>query len=384
MALVANPSADLYGSDRMVLETVRALVADGWRVVVAASQPGPLVELVEEAGARFVVVPVPVVRKSNLSPAGLVRLGQDVARGLGPMLRLVREVRPDVIYVNTVTVPLWLAVGRLTGVPTVNHVHEAEASAHPVARYGLTVPTRLAHLVVYNSARTRDVATSSGGRRSRTTVVHNGVAGPPAVRPPRDDVAAPRLAYVGRLSPRKGVDVAVGALARLRAQQVDASLDLVGAVFPGYEWYEQQLREQVAAEGLEEHVRFLGFRDDVWSHLADSDVVLVPSRGEESFGNTVVEAALSARPVVVSDHSGLREAAGGRSMTVLVEPDDPGAVADAVTGLVGSWDRTRRLVADDADTAASDFGTERYRRQVVGLLDDLTRSRGVRRRRAGR
>ena len=124
--LVANPSADVYGSDRMMVEAVRGLVADGCEVVVTASVDGPLRTVVEAAGARFVVCPSPVVRKSHLSPRGLVQLAGTVVRGMTPMSRLVREVRPDVIYVNTMSIPMWLVLATAMRVPSVNHVHEAE------------------------------------------------------------------------------------------------------------------------------------------------------------------------------------------------------------------------------------------------------------------
>ena len=52
VVLIANPGSDLYGSDRMVLETVRALVGAGRRVVVTVPMAGPLVPLLEEAGAE--------------------------------------------------------------------------------------------------------------------------------------------------------------------------------------------------------------------------------------------------------------------------------------------------------------------------------------------
>ena len=217
VALVVNPSADLYGSDRMMLETVRGLRERGWTVVVATSQHGPLVPELLAAGAAVEVCPAPVVRRSNLSPKGMLQLGREVLRGLPAMVRLVRRVKPDVIYVNTVTIPFWLLVARLLGAPSAIHVHEAEASASAVARFGLTVPTRLADRVICNSATSLEVAARSGGRRSRMQVVPNGVAGPDTVAPPRESVPDPRLVFVGRLSPRKGVDIAVRALAALRA-----------------------------------------------------------------------------------------------------------------------------------------------------------------------
>ena len=162
VALVANPSADLYGSDRMVLEAVRGLREAGWDVVVAATQDGPLRAEMEALGARWRLCRAPVVRKSNLRPAGLVQLAGEVVRGLPSMVRVLREVRPDVLYVNTVTIPLWLVVAKVLRVPSVIHVHEAESSVPRVARVGLALPTRLATRVICNSETSRAVAASSG------------------------------------------------------------------------------------------------------------------------------------------------------------------------------------------------------------------------------
>ena len=81
-------------------------------------------------------------------------------------------------------------------------------------------------------------------------------------------------------------------------------MTIVGAVFPGYEWYEAELREQVRNLGLEGSVTFCGFVPDVWPVLETLDVIAVPSRYDEPFGNTAVEAVLAGRPVVVSATSG--------------------------------------------------------------------------------
>lgn len=368
---MANPSADLYGSDRMMLETVRGLRELGWTVVVAASERGPLDGELLAAGATVEVCPAPVVRRSNLSPRGMLQLAAQVLRGVPAMVRLVRRVQPDVVYVNTLTIPFWLVVSTLLRIPSAVHIHEAESSASAVARYGLTLPTRLADRVICNSATSLEVAVRSGGRRNRMQVIPNGVTGPEGIEAPRESVADPRLVFVGRLSPRKGVDVAVRALSSLRRGGCPVSLDLVGAVFPGYEWYESELRDLVRTEGLSDAVTFHGFVPDVWPHLRHADVVLVPSRAEESFGNTVVEAALSARPVVVSDHTGLREAAAHLEAAAAVPPDEPEAIADAVRSMLRDWSRTRVMALRDAEESAARYAPARYRRAVSALLESL-------------
>ena len=184
----------------------------------------------------------------------------------------------------------------------------------------------LATMVIYNSEVSRRV---SGlrllDRHGRTRVIHNGVRGPDRVSPARRTLDDPyRLVYVGRLSPRKGVDLILTAARQLTDHGLSTTVDLVGSVFPGYEWYEHQLRERVSALQLEQQVHFHGFQSTVWPYLAAADVAVVPSRLDESFGNVVVESLLAARPVVASDHTGLSEAARGFTAAVLTARDDAG------------------------------------------------------------
>jgi GT2 family glycosyltransferase len=375
--LVVHPGAELYGSDRMLAESVSGLVADGRRVVVALPGNGPLVPELERRGARVVLCRMPVLRKSALTLSGFARLLGDVLRGFLPAWRLVRAAGTTAVYVSTITVPTWSLLARLAGRRVVLHVHEAESGAPGPLRRLLSLPAVLAHRVVVNSRYSRSVLVASAPRvEDRSVVLYNGVAGPPRVRPPRPRLAGPvELVYVGRLSPRKGPHVAVAALTELRRRGVDARLRLAGSVFPGYEWYEAQLREQVGRADLAGRVEFLGFVPDVWTVLEHADVVLVPSVVDEPFGNTAVEAVLAARPVVVSATSGLLEAAAGYRTAQAVPAGDVAAWADAVERAVAEWPGWARAVVDDARDAGRRHDPARYRAEIAHLTTDATGAR---------
>src|SRR5664279_4537546 len=109
--LIAHPGADLYGSDRVMLETVTALTDRQWRVVVSVPAPGPLVSEIEARGAEVRICPSPVLRKSALKPLGMLRLTWDILRSVPAGIGLLRSVRADLVYVSTITVPLWFALG---------------------------------------------------------------------------------------------------------------------------------------------------------------------------------------------------------------------------------------------------------------------------------
>lgn len=360
--LVAHPSPDLYGSDRVLIESVKGLEAGGMRVTVALPSAGPLVAALEATGAAVVICPSPVLRKSILKPRGLALFSAQIATGTVSGLRLMRSCNPDVVYINTVTIPLWFVLAKLFRKPILTHVHEAEGSAPRILQILLSAPLLLSTSIVANSAYSASVlAEAVHGLSARTVVVYNGVPGPNQAEAARKAIAASvRLLYIGRLSSRKGVDVAVSALSHIKQRGLDASLDIVGAVFPGYEWYEQELRGLVVKLGLQDVVTFHGFAPNVWPHIARADIVLVPSRLDEPFGNTAVEAVLAGRPVIVSDTSGLREAAGSYASAQLVAPGDAQALAQAVERVVDNWAGYRDHAQIDAAKAFAKHGSEAY------------------------
>ncbi|MEV0951845.1 glycosyltransferase family 4 protein [Promicromonospora sp. NPDC050249] len=373
--LLAHASVELYGSDLQLVETAAGCVDAGADVVVVLPGDGPLAERMRDVGARVETLDVPVLRKAHLTPRGIAALGVATLRALGPMTRLIRRVRPDTVLVNTLTIPAWLVAARLAGVAPVCHVHEAEADARWVVRVGLAAPLLLARAVVVNSAAARDVVVSAvPALRRRTRVVYNGVPGPPevAVADSGADSGADggagsaHVVLVGRLSPRKGSDVALEAVALLRGTGRDVRLTLCGSVFAGYEWFEDQLRVRAAADDLAGAVDLVGYADP-WEWFARGDVVVVPSR-VEPFGNVAVQAMLAGRPVVVSRTQGLAEIVRDGETGLLVRPDDPVALADAIAELLDDPARASALAEAGRQDAAERFGAQRYRAQMGRLL----------------
>lgn len=370
--LVAHPSSDVYGSDLQLVESIHGLVEQGWAVTVTLPADGPLTGPLRDAGAEVVWLPVPVLRKSLLRPRGLLTLVGDTLRWLRPARRLLRDRRPDVVYVNTVTVPSWLALAAALRVPALVHVHEAESDLPRWQRFVLNAPLLLARRVVVNSHAARDTLLDAvGGLTARTRVVHNGIAGPPAEPRPVEPGDGPAtLVLVGRLAPRKGSDVAVEATALLRQRGLDVRLELHGSVFPGYEWFEEELRERASRPDLAGHVELAGYTSPTWPVLARADVVLVPSRAEP-FGNVAVEGQLALRPVVASAVQGLREIVLDGETGRSVPPGDPAALADAVQALLEDRAAAAALAAAGRDRAVARFGVDRYRRALVEQVTEL-------------
>ena len=369
--LIAHPSADTYGADLQMLESAAALVERGWRVVVAVPAPGLLQARLHGCGAETVVVRFPVLRRADLSPHGAATLGGSLPAALVRMRRLLRRVAPDVVYVNTITVPWWLLVAHRCGVPAVCHVHEAEQADRPAIRRALARPLFLADRVIVNSSATDDVICGAApGLRSRRVVVPNGVRGPLETPWSRSADRPFRLVVVGRLSPRKAPDDALEALAIVCRSGRDAELELCGTPGPGHEDFAAALMARADRPDLRGKVRFTGYVSPVWPALEGADVLVAPSLGE-SFGNAVVEAQLARRPVVATAVQGHLETVRDGVCGLLVPCRDPHAIAARVIDLIDDPALADELAYNGLRHAEAHFGLARYGDDIARVLDEM-------------
>lgn len=373
--LVAHPFPDRYGADRMLVAALRSLVDDGVQVSVRVPETGPLLETLREQGLDFEVTSFPVLRKALLRPAPLARVAAGTPRDVTRLVRAIRQARPDVVYVNTLTLPHWLAAARLAGVPSVCHVREAEDLLPAAVQRALVTPLRLATVVVANSQRTRDwLVGNVGALRERVRVLHNGFDfGSVVPLRPRDGRL--RLVLVGRLNARKGPDAAIDALAQLVHAGYDAELEIVGGTFRGYEWYPGELQRRAAAREVSDRVRLAGYSADVASAYAAADVVLMPSL-VESFGNVAVEALGVGRPLVATRVGGLPEIVTDGETGLLCRPGDTDDLVACVRRIADDEDLAGRLAAAGAASVRERFGMATFRAGFREALATAVRGTG--------
>jgi D-inositol-3-phosphate glycosyltransferase len=164
----------------------------------------------------------------------------------------------------------------------------------------------------------------------------------------------PRLLYVGRLQPIKGLDTLFEALSALRQSGVPVELLVVGGDSDesrnGHAAY---LRERIHARALEPHVRFLGPQPQevLREYYVAADVTVLPSY-YESFGMVALEAMACASPVVGSRVGGLTTTVRDGVTGYLVPEGDARALAQRLADLIADPDARERLGREGARWAA--------------------------------
>jgi glycosyltransferase involved in cell wall biosynthesis len=184
------------------------------------------------------------------------------------------------------------------------------------------------------------------------------------------------LGVIGQLTPWKGQETAIRALARVVRSEPGTTLLLIGearfvsgATRYDNTAYVKNLHELTDALGLGEAVRFVGHRDDVPEVLAALDIALLPS-WEEPFGRVVVEAMAAGTPVIATAVGGPTEIIEEGVDGLLVPPREPELWADAVTSLIEDQQLRERIASGGRRTAAR-FSTNRHVAQVVDVYREV-------------
>jgi glycosyltransferase involved in cell wall biosynthesis len=318
-----EPSVAVIGPDDAVADLLRAA---GARVSARRSTEGPLAILRQSFGRADVTWLAGVLRESG---AHIVHLhtfasqvvGTRAARVLGrPVVRTEHSTRA---FVDPTCWPFtrWALARAAASVSVSRHVRAVAASRAPWAA-------------------------------GRMRVVANGVDAlrfAPSAPPPAGPL---RLAIVGRLEPRKGLDVAIECVARVEG----VHLDVVGT--GALRGDLERLTRRVGAAG---RIRFLGFVDDVRPALSACHAVLCTSRSE-GLGLGLLEAMASERPVIGFRVGGVGEIVDAELGALLVPPGNEAALVAAL----------REASADPARLSA--LGARARRRVVEAFSVDAMRA----------
>jgi glycosyltransferase involved in cell wall biosynthesis len=210
--------------------------------------------------------------------------------------------------------------------------------------------------------------------QSRVHVVYHGL---------NDDLArladrAPRngsrngslqLLGVGRLVEKKGFDVFVEACAELRRRDIPFAATIAGPDGP----HGPAIRELIADQGLEESFRLAGAlsQRELFDEYMRANALCLPCRvvGSDRDGmpNVLVEAMACGTPVVTTGISGIPELVSDGVNGLLVDPDDPAALASAIARLDSDRRSAERLGSAGRATVRERFDGDR----LAGRLAEL-------------
>ncbi len=347
----------------------------------AARRSGVAVKVAVLSGRSFLRNDmVDSVRAAGVEPhfLGIERLLDP--RAIPRLARYLRTSDCDVVHAHLgYSITLGAPAARLARRPmvaTFHHVPSPLPAAEAVKeRLSVTAASTSAACIFVSDAQRAAFAALYPRRTGRWIVIRNGVdleafRGIEATFPPELEIpqGSPVVIIVGALRRPKGQHRAIAAWELVCARHPSARLLLVGS---GPE--ERNLRQDVQARGLGASVIFAGFRRDI-PRLLTASTLMVSASETEALPTVVMEAGAASLPVVATSVGGTNEVIDDGVTGVLVPPDRPDLLGQAVAELLAD-PSTLAAMADAAGRRArAEFGAGTWVDRLGELYDQ---ARGI-------
>lgn len=325
------------GQERRVFNESRWMSRQGHRIVIVAPETSPLYERARRQGWE--------THALAFSKWGIVK---DALR----LRTMLRRIRPDILNTHGNTdSKVGLPAARGLPIPCVIRTRH---STPPVGNswYNRQLYGRLCHVVLTTaSCISRQIHQDLGVPANRIQTIPSGVDRPDTLVAPeaaRRALAAEIglandqrfIGFIGRITREKGAGVLAEAFADIRESLPGYHLVFIGEGNQAVD-VERLVRERKQAA----YIHLLGYRDDPWPYFRALDCFVLASSKYEGVPQTMLQAMFAQCPAVGTEVGGIPDIVRPNQTGLLVPPDDPPRLAEAILHTIQAPEATRKRVA---------------------------------------
>jgi L-malate glycosyltransferase len=360
LLIIDQFSTTLGGGERAVLQLASHLPERGFKASILT----------------FLIDPEsPALKKMTTAPIYLLPLRRTYGIGaLRAAIQLRQFIRREgVVIVHTVfeSSDLWAGfVTRATSrAKLVWSRRDMGILRKPKHRIAYHLMARIPHAVMAVSEEVRQYCVQTDGINSaRVHTIYNGLNVQRFANTRNRSSGGQRVISVGNIRRVKGHDIFIRAAAIIAQRFPRATFSIAGEVLEPQ--YFQELLMLVDSLGLADRFQFEGGVTDLPSFLAEAEIFVLPSRSE-GFSNALIEAMAASLPVVATRVGGNSEAVEDGVTGLLVPPEDPNALANALQKLLSDSERSRAMGEAGRSLAIRAFSNDRVVNQVADIYHSL-------------
>ena len=367
------PAMESGGVERGTVEITQAIKEAGM-IPLVASQGGAMEPHIRHAGGEHITLPL-----ASKNPLTIYQNSMRLAS-------LIRERKVSLVHARS-RAPAWSAywATQSARIPFVTTWHGVYGTEGPFKRRYNSVMSHADRIISVSKYVHEHVKREYGIEESKLRLIPRGVDidvfSENAVVPQRiaelttkwqlPDQPIPIILCPARITPIKGQDVLIDALAELK----DLSfLCLFVGTDAGHEEYAEQLTKQIRVHGLEGKARLVGTTSYMVEAYMLSHLVVLPTIKPESFGRVSIEAQAMGRAIIATDLGGVRETLVNNETGYLVAPGNPKALAEALRfALLRSPEMVQAMQHYARQFVADNFSLALMQSKTIAVYQELLR-----------
>ena len=347
---------DWGGASRVLFHVIRNIDKTRYTPIVMLPQRGPACQDLEQLNIRYEIWPIHDYTKNSVG----------YLRAVLASMAFFRRNHVELIHLNYNCIgwrPAELLAARLLRIPVIEHVHIAPANPYPFLKHakaiiavsefvardtkGGSVPVE----VIYNAV---DVSRFCG----------NNIRGKLGIGDDRIVVS-----FHGQIRRIKGIEMFVEVARRIPDPRLQFLMTGPIRVDQEGAYSLEELQQLIRGDA---RISYLGYVDNINDVYATTDLVVMPSQWEETFGLVLIEAGANRKPVVATRVGGIPEVIVDGESGFLVEMSDIDGMVSRVELLINDASLRARMGQRARDIVEEKF-TTRPISQIEAVYERLTR-----------
>lgn len=317
--LYLHAGAEMYGADKILLELTTGLNKNKFRPIVVLPNDGILREKLEENNIETYIVPYPILRRKYMNAKGMFSYISDYRKQSDKIIELLRQrnIKIDIIHVNTMAVLEGIRLKKKLNVKLVWHVHEIILSPKIVAMFLDYCVGKFSDVIVtVSNAVSKNLMDSHMVPSRKLHTIYNGIDSNkfcPEVKYdylfkewniPKNSI---RVGMIGRINSWKGQNDFLDAVVPLLSRYPNLYVFIVGSAFEGQEWRVAKLKEKISQLNNSDKIVFSEFRNDNYAVENFFNILVLPSTSPDPLPTVVLEAMGCGKAIVGYSHGGITE-----------------------------------------------------------------------------
>jgi glycosyltransferase involved in cell wall biosynthesis len=314
--LYIHAGAEMYGADKILLETVEGINKEEFTPIVVLPTDGILRKKLEQNDIETHVIDYPILRRKYFNVKGIINYVRSYRKKSQDIVNLLEDKKIDIIHANTTAVLEGIYLKYKLHAKLIWHVHEI-----------ITTPKFMNVIISFLLGRFADeIITVSKAVKSnlvkthlvssdKITVLYNGISNVDLKSVKTDylykefNISNKNkiIGMIGRINAWKGQEDYIKAVVPILKDNRDVHAFVVGGVFNGEEWRKDNLKKIIDKTEVSGQIHLVDFRNDAVHLLKMFDLFVLPSTRPDPFPTVVLEAMSVGKAVVAYKHGGVLE-----------------------------------------------------------------------------
>ena len=304
--LLAHSSNDLYGASKILLNIIELLINEGYKVYLFLPEKGPLHENNIIKKCNINIIEFGVFRKRYFNFFGLINRSYHIIKSTFVIRSFISKNKIDLVYTNTSTLISPTIASKLSGIPSIFHVHEIPVSSKLYTRFLAAFFNIFSSKVISVSNAVSNYWIDNGVSKEKIIRIYNGFNFNFCIE---KNLSKSQIVItnISRIIPYKGHLFLIELFNELSKFKNNLILNIIGDTLPEYESYYNELKVKVEKYNLKKKINFIGYQSDVKKHLKKSNFLIHCPIEPDPLPTVVFEGIESGTPVIFTNLGGSYE-----------------------------------------------------------------------------